>query len=86
MTWKIILANGFVLKIVENQILEKQKFGMFTQQKITTNMLVPLGEIKWFGRWRKYAFFPDYMCVFEEECLRDISVFLEQATREHRQK
>lgn len=45
-----------------------------------------LGQIKWYGRWRKYAFFPAYDTIFEEECLRDISFFCEQVTREHRQK
>ena len=47
---------------------------------------VKLGEIKWFSRWRKYAFFPCTDTVFEEECLRDISFFVEQVTREHRAK
>ena len=43
-----------------------------------------LGTIKWFGRWRKYAFFPEPELVFEEECMRDIATVIEQATREHR--
>jgi hypothetical protein len=32
-----------------------------------------LGFIKWFGRWRCYAFFPSPDCVFEQQCLRDIA-------------
>jgi len=44
----------------------------------------PLGVVKWFGRWRKYAFFPLAECVFEEVCLRDLAEFCETSTREHR--
>ena len=31
-----------------------------------------LGIIKWFGRWRQYAFFPETGTVFNTECLNDI--------------
>jgi hypothetical protein len=41
-----------------------------------------LGEVKWFGRWRRYAFFPSD-CVFEHQCLRELADFLEARTREH---
>jgi hypothetical protein len=40
-----------------------------------------LGTVSWFGRWRKYVFTPMLQTVFEEDCLRDIAVFLELATR-----
>lgn len=44
-----------------------------------------LGSVKWFGRWRRYAFFP-LNSVFEQDCLRDIANFIEEKTREHRAK
>jgi len=31
-----------------------------------------LGIIKWFGRWRQYAFFPEDGTIFNVECLNDI--------------
>ncbi len=40
-----------------------------------------LGEIKWFGRWRQYAFFPALECVFEQICMREISDFIEEVMR-----
>jgi hypothetical protein len=46
----------------------------------------PVGIVKWFGRWRKYAFFPNTDCVFEGTCLRDISDFIEARTKEQRQR
>ncbi len=47
---------------------------------------VPLGNIGWFGRWRKYAFYPLPGMVFEQDCLRDIADYIETMTKEHRQK
>ena len=44
-----------------------------------------LGDVKWRGPWRKYAFFPDRDTLFEEECLRAIAQFCEDKTREHRE-
>ena len=35
-----------------------------------------LGEIKWFARWRKYAFFPRPDTVYETTCLGGIVRFL----------
>jgi len=32
-----------------------------------------LGWIKWFGRWRQYAFFPEPGTVFNPECMDDIN-------------
>ena len=46
----------------------------------------PLGVIKWFGRWRCYAFFPSPGTVFERRCLRDIATFCERVTQEHRHR
>ena len=35
-----------------------------------------LGQIKWFGRWRRYAFFPHSDTIYEVTCLTDIAAFL----------
>ena len=45
-----------------------------------------LGSVRWFGRWRKYCFFPAADCVFEETCLREIAQFIEDRTAEHKGK
>jgi len=44
-----------------------------------------LGEVRWFGRWRGYAFFP-LDAIFEHKCLRDIADFVEMQTKAHRAK
>lgn len=42
-----------------------------------------LGHVHWYAAWRKYVFAPGIGSEYEQDCLRDISSFLEQATREH---
>lgn len=36
-----------------------------------------LGYIKWFGRWRKYAFYPESNTLYEQDCLRDIANYID---------
>jgi hypothetical protein len=36
-----------------------------------------LGYVHWFGRWRKYSFFPNDYTTYEQVCLRDIAEFLD---------
>lgn len=43
-----------------------------------------LGEVRWFGRWRCYAFFPIAGTVYEQKCLYRIATFCEDRTREHK--
>ena len=47
---------------------------------------VLLGEVSWYGPWRKYSFFPnrDLHLVFEQVCLRDIADFCERETKNYR--
>jgi hypothetical protein len=45
-----------------------------------------LGEIRWFGSWRCYAFYPYDKTVFEKTCLRDIANFCEKQTLKKREK
>lgn len=43
-----------------------------------------LGQVKWFGPWRKYAYFPLSGTLYEPDCLRDLAQFCEDSTRAHR--
>jgi hypothetical protein len=51
---------------------------------LTCSPITELGEVRWFGRWRKYGFFPAPDTVFEQDCLREIAFFCETATRFHK--
>lgn len=35
-----------------------------------------LGEVKWYGPWRQYCFFPDGYTVFSAGCMDDINDFM----------
>ena len=45
---------------------------------------VRLGEIKWHGAWRGYAFFPDPGTLYEPTCLRDVADFIQQQNQARR--
>lgn len=45
-----------------------------------------LGEIKWHGAWRRYAFFPRPDTLFEHDCLRKIADYCEKQTIRLRQQ
>jgi len=47
---------------------------------------IKLGEVRWFGRWRQYAFFPESNTVFEKQCMKDITNFLETLMAERKVK
>src|SRR5580698_6590438 len=51
----------------------KTKF-FYVNNKQTGNAI---GVIKWYGGFRQYSFFPLENIVFEKQCLRDISTFLQ---------
>lgn len=40
---------------------------------ISASSNVVLGEIKWFGRWRQYAFFPSEETIWNPECLDTVN-------------
>lgn len=43
-----------------------------------------LGQVKWYGAFRKYSFFPEPNIVFETQCLKDIASFLDQLMLERK--
>lgn len=43
-----------------------------------------LGEIKWFGAWRKYCFYPQIATVFDYTCLQDLAIVCMEKTAHHR--
>jgi len=41
-----------------------------------------LGEVKWYGPWRQYCFFPEMATVFNNTCLDDVNHFMSQLKRQ----
>ncbi len=45
-----------------------------------------LGDIKWCGAWRRYAFAPLSNTIYEQDCMRKIADFCEDQTKKLRAK
>lgn len=52
--------------------------------EVTTKQGGHLGYVKWYTGWRKYCFFPSVGTLYEQDCLRDLAEFCEQATSSHK--
>lgn len=54
------------------------------------NNLTCLGEIKWYGAWRKFCFFPvqrqDYYTVWDTKCLKVLIDFIDAYNNEWKEK
>ena len=35
-----------------------------------------LGEVKWYGPWRQYCYFPTVQAIYSTGCLNDINDFI----------
>jgi hypothetical protein len=45
---------------------------------------VSIGQVRWYGAWRQYTFWPMPSSVFHAGCLEDIVVFLRRLNDAHR--
>lgn len=45
-----------------------------------------VAEIRWYGRWRRYALFPLGFTIFDHECLREVADFCETESKKARQR
>lgn len=43
-----------------------------------------LGVVRWFGRWRQYAFFPEPGTIYSVGCMADIETFIREQMAERR--
>lgn len=66
------------IKFVE--MIATGKTRRFTCHNIHENG--SLGEVKWYGAWRQYCYFPTAQAVYSEGCLKDIADFMAQLKTE----
>jgi hypothetical protein len=45
-----------------------------------------IGEIKWFGWWRQYCFFPIAETVWNPKCLDDVQSVIKELMEERKKK
>lgn len=63
--------------------IENRKTPILTIYEYNDNIL---GQIKWFGRWRKFCFFPNDNTVWDYKCLSELNAFLDEFNKEWKSK
>lgn len=48
------------------------------------NNLFTLAEIRWYGSWRKYCFYPQHGTIFDVKCLLEITNFITDRMNERK--
>lgn len=83
------ISGGYILEtsMIESEFiyiskveLPKRKTPIYKLYSMS-NHDIKLGEIKWFGAWRQYCFFPEGDTVFDRKCLTYINNFLEEVNK-----
>jgi len=67
---------------LQSETEKTQKYYVVTKEYFPKK----LGEIKWFGKWRQYSFFPEPNTVFEKQCMKDIISFIEDLMLKRKKK
>lgn len=77
------------IKFIDYTMPKKNKHGHIVSYPKTQTFLVRnkesdfvLGEVKWYGPFRQYSFFPAQNTVFEKTCMSDITRFIIQLMNE----
>lgn len=73
-----MLESEFIY--VEKVELPKRKTPIYKLFNMS-NQDIKLGEIKWFGAWRQYCFYPEGNTIFDRKCLTYINNFLEEVNK-----
>ena len=55
---------------------ENRKTDIYCIATIGTNYII--GEIRWWGAWRKYCFFPNEDTVYDNKCMLQIMNFMNE--------
>lgn len=74
--------EGFAISLLESEYLNFELDDHYEGKTervvvVAKKRLEILGEIKWFGRWRQYAFFPEGSTVWNKTCLDDVQNCIE---------
>ena len=72
-------------KFIAFELVDEQK-PKTSVWNVVTKQGDLLGQVKWFGRWRQYSFFPEFQTIYERQCLRIIADFCEEQTRLHQER
>jgi hypothetical protein len=81
------VARGSYIVFIDHDIPKGMKTHVFSVWTLTNDWIgVKLGEVRWYGAWRKYDFSPAAGTRFEEVCMGEISEFIVSQTKAHKEK
>ena len=69
--------------MISEEVVEGRKTSIL---HIHSNQGHYLGDIKWYGAWRKFCFYPIQETIWDNKCLSELLNFLEQYNKEWRNK
>ena len=87
---RIPLGSGITRAKIEDkkmEVLTEYKYIYFKQKLANTiktsvwgcyNSHIHLGDVRWYGSWRQYCFYPEANTVFNVGCMKDINDFIGQ--------
>lgn len=65
-------------------MLEFKEYGLSESGKTKLWLVIgndfELGKISFFGKWRKYCFYPNENTLFDNLCLSEIAIFCKEQT------
>lgn len=54
---------------ITEEILPNRKTPIYN---IINNNNLKIGQIRWYGPWRKFCFYPDSDTIWDNKCLQDV--------------
>lgn len=75
--------------MIESQYLQFDRVAIAGRKTDVVNIYnkrrnVLLGEIRWYGPWRQYCFYPSAGTIFNRGCMTDIMTVITQLMDERR--
>ena len=71
----ILAANNDYFSIIEERVNGRKTPIYHICSKRSKD---EIGQIKWYGAWRKYCFFPNGETIWDNKCLEKIIDFLQE--------
>jgi len=62
------------LRFVQKPTPANRKTGIYSCRNLKSD--AELGEVRWYGPWRGYCYFPSVQAVYSASCLQDIADFI----------
>ena len=80
---KSLIFMGDYFKLYE-EYLDNRKTPIYHIESMLSKD--EIGQIKWYGAWRKFCFYPNGDTIWDNKCLEQIIAFLNQVNTKKKNK